>query len=89
MRRWLRRRRDALRCKHVARVLQSHIDGELDPVTAEKVSAHLDACLRCGMAASTYRDLKARIARLSEPVDVDAVERLRAFVDELTAHEAD
>ncbi|MBW3578041.1 MAG: hypothetical protein KY462_09960 [Actinobacteria bacterium] len=45
--------------------------------------------VRCGMAASSYRGLKARIARLSEPVNVDAVERLRAFVDELTAHEAD
>lgn len=89
MRRMFRRRRDELRCEEVARVLQSHVDGELDAATAEKVSTHLDACLRCGMAASTYRDLKARLARLSEPVEVDAVERLRAFVDDLTAHEAD
>jgi anti-sigma factor RsiW len=89
MRRWFRRRRDELRCQEVANVLQSHIDGELDQATAEKVSTHLDACLRCGMAASTYRELKSKLARLSDPVDVDAVERLRAFVDELTEHEAD
>jgi anti-sigma factor RsiW len=88
MRSWIRRRCDELRCKQVARVLQSHIDGELDATTAEKASAHLDACLRCGMAAAEYRDLKARLTRFSEPADVHAVERLRAFVHDLT-HQAD
>lgn len=83
MRGWLRRRRDELRCREVARVLQTHIDGELDAATAAKVTAHLEACRRCGMEASTYRDLKESLTRLSEPVDADAVERLRGFVDDL------
>jgi anti-sigma factor RsiW len=83
VRRWLRRR-DEMHCKEVAKILKTHVDGELDPETAEKVSSHLDACLRCGMAATTYRELKARLARMSEPVDAESVERLRAFVDDLT-----
>lgn len=87
--RWLRRRHDELRCKEVARVLQTHIDGELDAATAAKVSAHLESCRRCGMEASTYHDLKDSLTRLSEPVDPDAVERLRAFVDDLTTQESE
>ena len=89
MRNWLRRRRDEMRCKEVARVLQTHIDGELDAETAAKVSSHLEACRRCGMEASTYRELKDSLTRLSEPVDPDAVERLRAFVDDLTTQESE
>jgi anti-sigma factor RsiW len=89
MRTWIRRRRDELRCKEVARVLQAHVDGELDPEAARKASSHLDACLRCGMEASAYQDLKAQLAKLAEPVDAGAVARLRAFADELTAQETD
>ncbi len=83
MKAWRRRRRDEMDCREVVHLLQAHLDAELDPVTAAKVSSHLEACRRCGMEAETYRELKARLARLSDPVDEEAVARLRAFVDEL------
>lgn len=82
---WRTRRRDEMRCREVVEVLQAHIDGELDPLTAQKVSTHLEACRRCGMEVATYRELKSRLARLSEPVDEVAVARLRAFVDGLAS----
>lgn len=85
MTRLLRRRaRDELNCHDVARVMQTYLDGELDHPTARKVAAHLDDCHRCGLEASTYRELKRRLSRLGGPVDPQAVERLRAFVNDLT-----
>lgn len=71
-------------CRQVARVLQTHLDGELDRATARRVAAHLEDCRRCGMEAATYRELKRRLADASEPVDPAAVARLRAFVDGLS-----
>jgi anti-sigma factor RsiW len=47
----------------VARVLQAYLDGEIDEATARLVSAHLDACRRCGMKAETYRSIKESIGR--------------------------
>ena len=72
-------------CSRVARVLQSYLDGEVDPPTTAMVTAHLEFCRRCGLAASTYRAIKSAIAATG-PADVDqvavdqaAVGRLRAF----------
>ncbi len=85
-RRWRRRGRDELGCHDVARVVQHYLDGELDQRTAREVAAHLDDCHRCGLEASTYRELKQRLSGLAGPVDQAALGRLRAFVDELTEH---
>lgn len=67
-------------CSRVARVLQSYLDGEVDPPTAAMVSAHLEFCRRCGLEASTYRSIKTAIAATG-PADVDraAIGRLQAF----------
>ncbi|MGH3440486.1 MAG: zf-HC2 domain-containing protein [Nitriliruptorales bacterium] len=70
-------------CREVARVLQTYLDGELDQRTAEKAAEHLEACRRCGLEADTYRQLKEALAKRAEPVDVEALERLRAFTQEL------
>ncbi|MDP8928098.1 MAG: zf-HC2 domain-containing protein [Actinomycetota bacterium] len=83
---WHRRREDALDCREVARVLQTYLDHELDQYSVRKVSRHLEVCRRCGLEASTYRQLKQRLSDLSRPVDPEVIERLRNFADKLTDH---
>jgi anti-sigma factor RsiW len=83
---WRSRRGDEVDCAEVARILQQHLDGELDEESARAVSRHLEACLRCGMEASTYRELKRQLARARRPPDAEAIARLREFADELTVH---
>ncbi len=84
---WRRRRVDGLDCREVARVLQTYLDRELDEHTSRKVSHHLEDCRRCGLEASTYRELKKRLSDMRRPVDPEVVERLRDFVDKLTNDE--
>jgi anti-sigma factor RsiW len=66
-------------CLQVMRVLQSYLDGQTDQVTARRVANHLDACRRCGLEASTYREIKSALARQAAPLDDASVARLRAF----------
>jgi anti-sigma factor RsiW len=80
------RRYDApLDCRQVARIIQRHIDGELDEHAARAVARHLEVCLRCGLDARTYHELKRRLVHLQEPVDAATIERLRRFVSRLAA----
>jgi anti-sigma factor RsiW len=79
------------RCHHVARVLQSYLDGEVDSMTEAMVAEHLEVCRRCGLEARTYQAIKAAIAATApapEVVDGAALERLRRFADELADPEA-
>ncbi|MGW0825392.1 anti-sigma factor family protein [Streptomyces sp. NPDC002845] len=88
---WPRRRHPAERrmnCMRVIRVLQAYLDGETDEVTARRVAAHLEDCLRCGLEASTYRAIKEAPARREQP-DADAVDRLRGFGEALLRHGGD
>lgn len=85
--RFRRTQRD-LECHEVARVLQQYLDGELDTTMTQAVAAHLEDCRRCGMEAATYERLKARLADLSSPVEDDAIQRLRDFVDGLTGDDS-
>lgn len=55
------------------------MDGHTDEVTARRVVAHLDACRRCGLEASTYREIKAALARHATAPDAASLKRLRAF----------
>lgn len=77
---WLRRRRvrDEATCAEVARVLQRHLDGEIDELTARRVERHLERCRRCGLEARTYEAIKDALSRAA-PVDRGALERLREF----------
>jgi carbamoyl-phosphate synthase small subunit len=72
-----------LSCRAVGRLLQTYLDGELDDPRSALVADHLDACLRCGIDASTYRWLKAQLAGLAPPDDDRRLESLRAFADQL------
>ncbi len=74
------------RCRRVARVLQSYLDGELEPPTATAVAEHLEACRRCGLEADTYAAIKTAVgAGGGDRVAVDrvSVERLRDFARSL------
>jgi anti-sigma factor RsiW len=75
--------RDRIECMRVKPLLQAWLDGELDDAQRARVAEHVEACRRCGLAASTYRSLKARLRGLGQPADRDAVARLEAFVDHL------
>lgn len=83
MRTLLAQMRDMRECRRVKPLLQSYLDGYLSPEDAVRVSAHLDACRRCGLAAQTFLEIKAGLARLAEEPDQQAVQRLEQFVDEL------
>lgn len=78
---WRRSERPA-RCREVGRVLQRYLDGEVDDLNARRVARHLEDCLRCGLAAGTYAEIKRSLARQGH-VDHDTVGRLRAFGERL------
>lgn len=80
----LRGMRDRVECMRVNPLLQSYLDGELEEDGARRVSRHLDACRRCGLAAETFRDIKAAMSRLGEEPDREAVKRLRRFAKGLS-----
>lgn len=79
------------RCLRVARVLQSYLDGEVDPPTATAVAEHLELCRRCGLEASTYTAIKIAIAAgdrvRQERVDATTLARLDLFARGLATHE--
>ena len=79
----LQRARDRIECMRVRPLLQSFLDGELDDARRRRVAAHLEACRRCGLEASTYESLQRRLSRFGQPADPDAVARLTEFVDHL------
>jgi len=76
-------------CLQVMRVLQSYLDGHTDEVTARRVANHLEACRRCGMEASIYREMKAALARQAKPLDDESLVRLRQFSFSLTQRHDD
>lgn len=74
-------------CHQAAKVLQSYLDGELDPADASVVAGHLDMCHRCGFEASAYLAIKTVISATADEVpalDREAVERLVQFARDLS-----
>lgn len=80
-----RRHPDVATCRETGQALQTYLDGELDDLSARRIAAHLDMCRRCGMAAATYTEIKAALARKVTSVDNLALRRLRGFADDLAA----
>lgn len=80
---WAWWRRDERQCREVGRLLQSHLDGELDEWGSRQVTRHLRDCRRCGMAAETYREIKRALRRSAGRPPAEAVSRLRAFGERL------
>jgi anti-sigma factor RsiW len=72
-----------LSCRRVGRLLQAYLDGELPDARAVLVADHLDACLRCGLEAESYRWLKTQLAGFAPDADQRQLDRLRRFASRL------
>ncbi len=68
-----------LNCMQVGRRLQSHLDGEVDDLTARRIKLHLEDCRRCGLEVATYTEIKACLTRRGESIPDSALVRLRSF----------
>lgn len=77
--------RRRLGCRTVGRLLQAYLDGELIDSRALMVAAHLDACLRCGMDADTFRWLTDRLGELNPGEDPERLAGLRRFAEALAS----
>ena len=76
-------RGEQLSCRDVANVLQGYLDGELDELLARRVTRHLEMCVRCGMRAETYVEIKRALRHSTGSPPQDALHRLRAFAQDL------
>jgi anti-sigma factor RsiW len=74
-----RLRRSTVDCRAVGRWIQSYVDDELEPDRRGQIAEHLEACRRCGLELSTYREVKASLGRERPEVAPDALDRLRRF----------
>ena len=75
-----RLRPDPKACRQARSVLQAYLDGELDDVRTNRVSAHLAVCRRCGLDRDVYVQIKASLSRHSrDGADELALRRLRLF----------
>ncbi|MQY10412.1 hypothetical protein SRB5_05200 [Streptomyces sp. RB5] len=81
-------RRRPMGCSEVALVLQSYVDGQTRPRTRDRVTEHLGCCAWCAYEAATYREIKNALAR-RDPVDREALARVRAFAESLLRDEPD
>lgn len=71
-------------CLKAMKLLQSALDGELDPRTLQRVKRHLAACKPCGMHARTYEAIKASIAAQGDAeLPADVITDLAAFARSL------
>lgn len=66
-------------CKDVALRLQTYLDDEMDDMRMERIRAHLDACIDCGLEADVFTAIKNDLANCAAPVNTKALERLREF----------
>lgn len=76
-------------CHEVQAVIQAFLDDETDEVAARRVADHLHDCVRCGMEAATYEDIKRSVRRSGPPLDPESIARLRTFGEQLAAGELD
>ena len=81
---WYRRNRSTVRCREVGKVLQSYLDGDVEPDFAAKIAEHLDACRDCGLEAETYQRIIDSLAGKRPAVDEQTIARLREFGQSLT-----
>ncbi len=84
MKNWLmktfgRRPNDQLDCHTVGELLQQYLDDELDDVRSRLIAAHLEDCLRCGLEADTYEQIKRTLANRRAEVPEESIARLREF----------
>ncbi|MFO7779617.1 MAG: zf-HC2 domain-containing protein [Nitriliruptoraceae bacterium] len=76
-----------LGCRQVRRTLQAFLDGEVEPVRAELVAAHLESCSRCQVEADVLTRVIASLRRLRPDIDLTAYTRLVEATERLTEHD--
>lgn len=76
-------RRRSLSCRRVRRLMHGFLDGEIPADQAERVAAHLDACVDCGIEAEVLRDVVSAIGRQRPDLDPAAIARLQAHLDQV------
>lgn len=81
------RKPGGLSCRKVAKVLQSHLDGELDEESRRKVAAHLDDCERCGLEAEVLEGVRHALRGRRERLPAATAIALREFSDRLISGE--
>jgi anti-sigma factor (TIGR02949 family) len=86
---WGRRNKAEVNCREVGKVLQSYLDNDVEEDFAEKIAAHLEACKDCGLEVETYRQIKTSLASKMPEVEPAALERLKAFGNQLTNGDAE
>lgn len=59
---------------------------ELDDLSARRIKRHLRACRRCGLELDVCAEIKQFLADRGESPDPAALDRLRAFGQELVEH---
>ena len=66
-------------CIEVVELVSDYLDGELDPVTARRVAAHLELCPPCAHYVEQIRQTAATLGELpTETLPSQAVSELEA-----------
>lgn len=79
--------RGRLGCRQVRRTLQAFLDGEVEPLHAELVAAHLESCPRCRVEAELLTRVIESLQRLRPDLDLAAYTRLVEGTEQLTERE--
>ena len=79
----MRTKPGGLSCRKVGKVLQTHLDGELDVERRRKVAAHLEECERCGLEADVLEGVRAALRSRRERLPAATAAALREFSDRL------
>lgn len=82
-------RSDRLGCHQVRRILQAFLDGEVEPLRAELVAAHLESCSRCQVEAEMLSRVIGSLRQLRPDLDLAAYTRLVEVTEQLTGHQRD
>ena len=80
-------RRARLSCRQVRRTLQAFLDGEVEPIRAELVAAHLESCSRCQVEAELLTRVIDSLQRLRPDMDLAAYTRLVESTEQLIERE--
>ena len=83
----LGRTHGGLTCHQVGEILQQYLDGHIDSERADRIEIHLEECRRCGLEAETYERIKVTLAAQRPEIPAEAIDRLRAFGEQLARGE--
>lgn len=72
-------------CRQYFECLSELIDGEMDRVTADRITAHLKACPQCRVCWATFRKSVEIFRNLgAEPLPVEVLQEMREYIKEVS-----